>query len=62
MYLSPFGIANPRRALAHLLGQPSRNAHEVPVDHLPPIGATVTPLAERRRQQATIRMHSTRSG
>lgn len=62
MYLSPFGIANSRRALAHLLGRPSRNVHEVPVDHLPPLGAVVTPLAERRRQRETITMHSTRSG
>jgi hypothetical protein len=62
MYLSPFGIANSRRALAHLLGQPSRNVHEVPVDHLPPRGAVVTPLAERRRQRETTRMRSTRSG
>jgi len=37
--------------------------HEVPVDHLPPpIGAMVTPLAEKRRQRATIGMNGTRSG
>jgi hypothetical protein len=62
MYLSPFGFSNSRRALAHLLGQPRRNIHEVPVDHLPPLGAVVTPIAERRRQRETITMHSTRSG
>jgi len=67
MYLSPSGLASSglahsRRTIAHLLGRPSRNIHEVPVDHLPPLGAVVTPLAERRRQRETIRMHSTRSG
>jgi len=61
MYLSAFGFANSRRTLAHLLGRPSRNVHEVPVDHLPPIGATVTPLADRRRQPQTIRMRNSRS-
>ncbi len=62
MYLSPFGLANSRRTLTYLLGRPSRNVHEVPVDHLPPIGATVTPLADRRRPQQTIRMRDSRSG
>jgi hypothetical protein len=37
--------------------------HEVPIDHLPPLGsATVTPLAERRRQRTTIGINGTRSG
>jgi hypothetical protein len=62
MYLSPFVFAISRRALTQLLGRQHRGVHEVPVDHLPPLGATVTPLAERRRQQASLRMHGTRSG
>jgi len=36
--------------------------HEVPIDHLPPLGATVTPLAQKRRERETIKMHGTRSG
>jgi len=36
--------------------------HEVPVDHLPPLGnINVTPLAGRRRPRATIGMNGTRS-
>ena len=61
MYLSPFDAIS-RRALAQLLGRPYRSVREVPVDHLPPLGATVTPLAERRRQQASLKMRGTRSG
>jgi len=62
MYLSPFGFAIPRRALAQLLGRPQRGVHEMPVDHLPPLGATVTPLAARRRERDILRTHTTRSG
>ena len=37
--------------------------HEVPIDHLPPrVGTTVTPLAVKRRQRATIDINGTRSG
>jgi hypothetical protein len=62
MYLSPFGLAISRRGLARLFGRADRGVREIPVDHLPPLGATVTPLAERRRQQASLRIHGTRSG
>jgi hypothetical protein len=36
--------------------------HEVPIDHLPPLGATVTPLAPKRRERDAIKMRGTGSG
>ena len=62
MYLTPFGFASSRRALAQLFGRPHRSIHEIPVDHLPPLGATVTPLARKRREREIIKLHGTRSG
>ncbi|HUS21950.1 MAG TPA: hypothetical protein VMZ66_08065 [Aeromicrobium sp.] len=62
MYLSPFDFVISRRALAQLLGRQHRSVHEMPVDHLPPLGATVTPLAQKRRERENIKLHGTRSG
>lgn len=63
MYLSSLGLSVSRRTLGQLLGRPHRRVHEVPIDHLPPLGGhAVTPLAERRRQQEALRFQSRRSG
>jgi hypothetical protein len=63
MYLSSFGLSVSRRAIGQLLGRPHRRVHEVPIDHLPPVGGhTVTPLAERRRELEALRFQGRRSG